>query len=224
MRLMMPENITDNIGEHMAKEEEELTAKAVSDLRGVIQPQVNKLKDIIDKQRYRRWTTKPWDRGTSREVRLRLRTDADWRAVQRVLPGQIEGSVIPAMTKALQFGALETAEHVCNTLDEQKGVECDWDLSREALVEVGKTMVNGFTHKEHAQQITNDLFSKLDAALRTSARHQGTMVAVRSEFSKRADDAVRAALSSLSRLVGDAVADGQRFAMQLFEHPRTSIG
>ncbi|MHC4619384.1 MAG: hypothetical protein ACYTEQ_16685 [Planctomycetota bacterium] len=213
-----------NIGEHMAKVEAKQIRKADRAVKPIIDQAVSSLKAIFDKRRYQRWTTQPWSPKTSRQVRLTLRKDADWRATREALSSHLSPVIASEIASALQIGAIQTAEHTSQTIENVPGMSVDWIYPRQELARIGRLDVGGMSRQEIAKSIVQDLGRKLGMALRRAAAKQSNMMAVRNDFNKRADTAAQAALTSLELVVGDAVTEGQRYALRAFEAPRLSIG
>lgn len=135
----------------------------------------------------------------------------------------INSNIAKSVAFALQSGLRGTIDHVTTTLDVVNGMGLDWEATRKSLQVVREIEVEGMTRKELAKSITNALVRSLDLALRRAVIRQKNIMAVRSDFNRRADQAVQSALSSLARIVGDAVTDGQRYALSALENPRLRI-
>jgi hypothetical protein len=205
-----------NVGDEMSKVEAREVRKARAAVAPILREAVSSLKGIFDKARYRRWTTQEWTPDVARAVRLRLRRDATWRAAKdnvRSIPLQ------SLLVKALQAGALETVDAVTEGLEKIKGISVDWELSRSEVAEAGRALVEGRTPAEHAKTMADVLLTRLETVLRQACQRQPNVQAVRSDFNRNADNAVESALTSLDRIVGDAVMMGQRYSMGQFENP-----
>lgn len=212
-----------SIADEIMVTEERQRGRARRALRPWLLEDIAALKAIFDKRRYQSLAAATWTQGTAAKMRLQIQQDATWRAFQKETKPHLEAVVVDQLTKALHMGALDTQEATVAQCSKIKGLSCDWALPREFLAKVGRGLVHGATHREHAEAIWRDLNGTLTMALRQVGLRSSSEQVARSEFNRRADGALERAVTTLEDLVQDAVWMGHRQALSLLEAPRLLV-
>lgn len=212
-----------SIADEIMVTEERQRRAARRALRPWLLEDIAALKAIFDKRRYQVLTATTWTQGTAAKMRLQIKQDATWKAFQKQTKPHLEAVVVDQLTKALHAGAIDTRDATEKQCSKVKGLSCDWVLPLEFLAQVGRGLVHGATHKEHARAIWDTLNATLTMALRQVGLRSSGMNVARSEFNRRADGALGRAVTTLEDLVQDAVWMGHRQALGLLEAPRLLV-
>jgi hypothetical protein len=178
---------------------------------------------IPDKARYQRWTKQEWTPALSRTVRTSLLSDPDWGAF-RARRGGLRLLLTSLVSGALQAGYLATHDQIEENIERIPGVEIDWPVSRKRLAQVGRHMVGGFRAAETAGKLWDAAQRTIDGELRQSFRKSPGIQAASRSIREACRSAQKALLDSVDVLIGDAVCDGQRAALQDFGGIKGVIG
>jgi len=196
--------------------------KAERAMKPWLTDQVAGLKAIFDKKKYQAIVGAEWTPEASKKLRRLIRQDATWKAFLKQ-SGAFKAKYKEQLRSSLVTGAIAAHEEAEASVDAADGVELDWTLTASDLTKVGASDVGGFSKDEIASTAWAKLTTALDSALRTAALKQRNMMAVRTEFNRRADSAVQMTLSNLARSVGDATTDGFRFIWNAFANTKVKV-